>query len=210
MYRYIILICQITLISLCMCGCDNGNVKFIESTVTASSEELDESSDIEDISNKEEVSSKEDVDITNTYLVYVCGAVNEPGVYELESSSIKQDALILAGGLIEGASTTYVNLAEPICDGEQIYFPLEEELEQSYNPLYEEENNSSNSGGLVNINTASKDVLMSISGIGESKATDIIAYRESNGEFLTIEDIMNVPGIKEGMFNKMKDFITVN
>ena len=136
--------------------------------------------------------------------VYVCGAVANPGVYYLPSGSRKQEALVAAGGLVETAATSYVNLAEMIKDGERIYFPYEDELGSI--EIVEIETDS----GLVNINTANKELLMTLSGIGESRAVAIIEYREEHGPFSCIEDICLVNGIKEGLFNKIKDSITVN
>lgn len=136
--------------------------------------------------------------------VYVCGAVAEPGVYYLPADSIKQDALDAAGGFIEGAVTTYVNLAEKVSDGEQIYFPFVDELSDSYSPLGERND------GKININQATVEELMTLPGIGENKAKAIITYREEYGAFQTIEDITNIPGIKEGIYDNIKDYIVVD
>ena len=136
--------------------------------------------------------------------VYVCGAVNEPGVYYMTKGSIKQDALVCAGGFAEGAAESYVNLAEQIEPGEQIYFPFLDELDVSYSPVTDKEKE-----GKININKASVDVLMTLPGIGENKALAIVEYRETYGAFESVEDIMNIPGIKEGIYSKIKDRITV-
>lgn len=145
----------------------------------------------------------------NQYAVYVCGAVVNPGVYYLDAGSIRQDALDEAGGFCEGAARWYVNLAEEIVKGEKIYIPFEEELDSGTSPAvsmvtpYEADNK-------VNINTADKQKLMSLPGIGESRAAAIITYREQNGPFTCTEDICKVDGIKSGLYGKIKDLITVN
>ncbi len=136
--------------------------------------------------------------------VYVCGAVVSPGVYYLPADAIKQDALEAAGGFCDGAATTYVNLAEDIKKGEQIYFPYEEELADGYSLLDAEGSDK------ININRATKDELMTLPGIGESKAEAIISYREEHGAFHSIEEITSIPGIKEGIYDNIKDYIVVD
>lgn len=133
--------------------------------------------------------------------VYVCGAVVSPGVVSLPEDSRAEDALAAAGGFAENAWREYVNLAERVQDGEKLYFPTLEETES----LSLQESDS----GLVNINTADAAALCTLPGIGESRANDIIAYREANGSFESCEDIMNVTGIKTSVYNKIKDKITV-
>lgn len=136
--------------------------------------------------------------------VYVCGAVVNPGVYYMPHDALKQEALMSAGGFADGAAIDYVNLAERVCDGEKLYFPYEEELENSVNLISEESDD-----GRVNINTADAAELMTLPGIGERKANAIISYREENGAFSSIEEVMNITGIKEGVYNNIKDFIVV-
>ncbi len=162
----------------------------------------------EDVTLDSEVS---DLQITTTselsddkVAVYVCGAVVSPGVYYLPIDAIKQDALEAADGFCEGAATTYVNLAEKIKEGEQIYFPYEEELVDGYSLLDDEGSDK------VNINRATKDELMTLPGIGESKAEAIISYREEHGAFQSIEEITSIPGIKEGIYDNIKDYIVVD
>lgn len=132
--------------------------------------------------------------------VYVCGHVRQPGVYSLPADSRICDALELAGGVTEDAKPEALNQAEYVEDGQTIYVPgPDEEMDESG-----EEN------GLVDINKADKAMLMTLPGIGESKADMIIQYREEHGEFESIEDLMNIPGIKEGVFNKIKGGIKVS
>lgn len=140
------------------------------------------------------------------FAVHVCGAVNCPGVYMLKEGDIKQDALLAAGGFAEGAATDYVNLAEAVRDGEKIYFPYEAELESG---IFISEPGTDGSEGLININTADKALLMTLPGIGEKRAQDILDYREQHGSFSSIEDIKNVKGIKESIYNNIKDIISV-
>ncbi len=135
--------------------------------------------------------------------VYICGAVHEPGVYELPEGSRVHEALDMAGGMTEEAAAYALNLARIAVDGEQIYVPDAEEI-QGQSIL-----SGSGYEKKVNINTASMEELMTLTGIGEAKAESIIRYREENGRFQSIEDLMEIGGIKEGVFEKIKDDITI-
>lgn len=144
--------------------------------------------------------------------VYVCGAVRTPGVYYLPVGSIKQDALNMAGGFAEGAAMSYINLAGQVTEGEQIYFPYESDLEQM-NPCESfttEAQAEQSADGVVHLNTATKEQLMSLSGIGESKADAILAYRTEHGRFSSVEELLQVSGIGEGIYNKIKDNIVLD
>ena len=134
--------------------------------------------------------------------VYVCGAVEAPGIVFLPEGSRAADALEAAGGFNSHAAVDAVNLAAKISDGEKLYFPDCEEYRA------QAEKQASASAGLVNINTADAAQLCTLPGIGESRAADIIAYREAHGGFASCEDIMNVSGIKESVYNKISDKIT--
>ena len=151
--------------------------------------------------------------------VYVCGAVNSEGVYSLKEGSIVRDALDMAGGYSENAYRGYVNLAARLEDGQQIYIPSVEEAENKGLEI----NGSADSGSdivdtgggqsssqLVNINNADAETLKTLPGIGDSKAADIINYREQSGPFKSIQDIKNVSGIGESTFNKLSPYITVD
>lgn len=140
--------------------------------------------------------------------VYVCGAVHAPGVYELPAGARVYEAIAAAGGVTGDAAAEYVNQARMIEDGERVYIPTESEAEQGTG-LFSEETQAGGSGTKVNINTAGLEELMTLTGIGESKASSIISYREVHGRFHSIEDLMQIEGIKEGVFNKIKDDITV-
>lgn len=130
--------------------------------------------------------------------VYVCGHVNNPGVYELPKTARICDALEMAGGVTEDGQPEALNQAEHVTDGQTLYVPGQDES----TPVQSEVED-----GLVDINRASKEMLMTLPGIGESKADTIIQYREEHGAFTAIEDLMGIPGIKEGVFNKIKDKI---
>lgn len=140
--------------------------------------------------------------------VYICGAVNTPGVYEFNSHDRVTHAIEKAEGFSSDADTQFLNLAQILSDGEKIYVPTKEEIKAGYSVV-----NSSSSGvdsnGKININTASKEQLMSLTGVGEAKALSIISYRESNGNYKAIEDVMKISGIKDAVFNTIKDYITV-
>lgn len=138
--------------------------------------------------------------------VYVCGAVCKPGVYELSIGARVQDAIVAAGGLTAEACTDYWNQAEVLTDGQMIDVPTMDEAEQ----LQVTQTTGVGADGRVNINTATKEQLMTIPGVGASRAESILIYREEAGKFASVDDIKNVTGIKDGIFQKMKDYITVN
>jgi competence protein ComEA len=135
--------------------------------------------------------------------VYVCGAVCDPGVVVLPAGSRADDAVKAAGGMTQDADRAYVNLAAVVSDGEKVFIPTLEEAKTFYREQV------ANEAGLININKADLTRLCTLPGIGESRAADIIAYREKNGLFRAIEDIMKVPGIKTSTFSKISDMITV-
>ena len=193
MRRLLILIWNIILVvGLCSCQKENAIVVTDDKQVASDEYGVDIATGVDAIAG-------------NQVAVYVCGAVAYPGVYYLAADSIKEEALVAAGGFVDGAASTYVNLAEKIREGERIYFPYEEELGVDYSPI-----SGITSDGKVNINTATLDELMTLPGVGESKACSIIEYRQDNGSFEDIEDIKNIPGIKDGIYNNIKDYIVVN
>ncbi len=150
---------------------------------------------------------------SNTVLVHICGEVQTPGVYELTADSRICDVLLLAGGFTADADTEAVNMAAGIEDGMQIVIPAETDRvpETTENSFYRtgETAAGKTESQLVNINTADKETLMSLPGIGAGKAEAVIAYREAGGVFKDIKDIMLVDGIKEGVYAKIKDKICV-
>ena len=149
--------------------------------------------------------------------VYVCGKVGSPGVYELTADSRVCDAIAAAGGATGEADAEVINQAAPLTDGMRLYIPGKEETaavdrmgqDLSAGTPSAASSSGQSSAGAVNLNTASREELMTLSGIGESKADSIIRYRDENGGFSRIEDIMNIRGIKEGIFDQIKDSITV-
>ncbi|MCC8060418.1 MAG: helix-hairpin-helix domain-containing protein [Clostridiales bacterium] len=140
--------------------------------------------------------------------VYVCGEVVSPGVYELSEGRRVYEAVALAGGFTEAAADTWLNLAEPVTDGMKVLVP-DEETAQTLTAAGGSPDSGESGSALVNINTATKEELMTLSGIGESRAADIVRVREQKGGFSSIEEIMEVPGIKEAAFAKICDDITV-
>lgn len=145
--------------------------------------------------------------------VYICGEVVAPGVYELSEDSRIYEAVDAAGGFTENAARESVNLASKVSDGMQITIYNKEEAASlpagSGSAVGNAGQGGTSGSGLVNLNTATKEELMTLKGIGEAKAEDIIRYREKSGGFKKIEDIMKISGIKEAGFQKIKDNITV-
>ena len=145
--------------------------------------------------------------ISDRIYVHVCGCVKDPGVYELAMGSRRYDAVEAAGGLLDDADEACINLAQVIADGEQIYVPcVGENLRSS---MEQGMAGKKDADGRVNLNIADEDVLCSLPGIGASRAKDIIAYRETHGGFKDIREIMNVSGIKENLFEKICELVTV-
>ncbi len=140
---------------------------------------------------------------------HVCGKVKNPGVYELSEDARVSDFIRAAGGFTKKADREYLNLAEKVEDGEKIYVPSKKETAGINNTEEGKADSSGNAeGDKVNINTAGKEELMTLTGIGEAKADAIITYRETNGSFQTTEELMQIPGIKEGVYQKISDHIT--
>lgn len=135
--------------------------------------------------------------------VYVCGEVSTPGVYELPADSRVYEAVYAAGGMKETAAVTYLNQAEKVSDGQKIYVPSQEEL------AGQPESIEAPDDGRVNLNTATKEELMTLSGIGEVKAEAILRYREEKGGFTSVEELKEIEGIKDGVFNKVKDQVKI-
>lgn len=163
-----------------------------------------------------------------TLVVHICGAVSAPGVYELPAGSRIIDAVEAGGGFLPEADEACCNLAEEIVDGCQIYIMTKTENcadgqtekkagiqtspdsdMQTTDRNVRSNNAPALENGLVNLNTADVAALMTLPGIGESRAKAIISYREQQGAFTKIEDIMKISGIKQAAFSKIKDKITV-
>lgn len=166
--------------------------------------------------------------------VHVCGAVEAPGVYELPAGSRVYEAVRAAGGFTEEAEQNYVNQAQILADGVKLVIPTRDEaaaaesVEETESSIATREKSDTalqigivggevppggetveRADAKININTASVKELCGIPGVGETRAEAIVSYRESHGGFAKPEDIMKVSGIKEGMYEKIKDSISV-
>ncbi len=154
--------------------------------------------------------------------IHIAGAVMRPGVYQAEEGSRLYQIVEMAGGFAPDAAQSYLNLAMEVDDGMKVVVPALDDLtgeeEAGEEPedgkawiLYDtaEDTEPAGSGDRININTAGKEELMALSGIGEARAEAIIRFRQEQGPFETIEDIMKVPGIKQAAFEKIKDRISV-
>lgn len=160
-------------------------------------------------SGQEAPRDAEDFETEQKLYVYVCGEVARPGVYELEAGSRLYAAIRAAGGMTEAADDDYLNQAESLQDGQQIYVPSREETETSKEILGGTGDMREEKSDKVNLNTAGKEELMTLPGIGEAKAESIIRYREEQGGFQSPKDLMKIEGIKTGVFNKIKEQVTV-
>ena len=191
------------------------------------------------IPKKEEIKISKEEPIKNTkpekveekkYKVDIKGQINNPGIYEVVISSRVIDVINLAGGLTVNADTSVINLSKKVLDEmiiivyskeEVTNFKKTKEIEQQVqNQCVQKDENSlkndacisSNnniSTNKISINNATKEELMTLPGIGESKAKDIIDYRTKNGPFKKLEDLKNIPGIGENVYNNLKENITL-
>jgi len=139
-------------------------------------------------------------------MVYVSGAVQSPGVYELPDGTRVDDAVKAAGGPAADADLARINLAKRLRDEEQVYVPRVGEVNPPVPPAGTA---GGSSGGKVNINTATAAELETLPGIGPALAQRIVDYRTANGPFARVEDIKKVSGIGDKMFERIKDLITV-
>ena len=177
----------------------------------------------EKLEKKVKIEEKEE-----TILVDIKGEVANPGIYSMKESERVIDVIEKAGGLTENADTSAINLSKKLVDEMVIIIYSREQIANFIETKKQEEliqnkchtpndsglvndaciSNDVITSGQVNINTATKEVLMTLPGIGEAKANDIITYRETNGPFNTIEEIMNVTGIGESIYAQIKENIT--
>lgn len=162
--------------------------------------------------------NKEDIIVNNDKIneeeeyiyVDIKGEVINPNVYKIEKGLRVIDVINLAGGLTEESDTSNINLSKIVTDemviviksknNEEVYIDSDVDINNN--------NNNNNNNQLIDINTCTIDELLTLPGIGESKASNIIEYRKKN-KFNTINDIMNVSGISESLFNKIKEYIKV-
>lgn len=207
-------LCMWLVALLCLTGCSGIGSQNNADNVEAL-EEVELSKEHADEEEKENPDVKEEEKATGEVCVYVCGQVRCPGVYRLDADSRICDAIKLAGGLSKNAASSFVNQAEKIEDAQKIYIPSKKEVSSGAKEKTGETAGSvatsaaGSSTGKININTAEKEALMTLNGIGESRACAIIQYRETNGKFDSIEQIKEVEGIKDGIYGKLKDQIEI-
>ncbi|MDE6941501.1 MAG: ComEA family DNA-binding protein [Lachnospiraceae bacterium] len=205
-----------------LCGCASARDEVVMALNSGESAVQDPPGDAAAGEDMTEVSlsageiSPADKDAAPQVYVYVCGAVELPGVYSLRQGSRLYEAVELAGGLTADADENCLNMARQIADGEQVVILTQEEAlalreagAYAYPPGDAAQGVSAQDPGLVNINTATVTELTTVSGIGASRAQAIVDYRERNGRFGSIDDIKKVDGIKDGLFSKIKDKITI-
>ena len=173
-------------------GCGQKSYFEQEKTYSSNDKKADSHAAADDDSQNEKTA--------DVWYVQISGAVKNPGVYPVKAKSRVFYVIKKAGGLLEEADDQDINQAEPVTDGQKIYIKTKTERAEE---LKNEEKST-----LVNINTADEKMLMTLPGIGESKARMIIAYREEHGSFSSIEDLKKIAGIKDGVFNKIKDSIS--
>lgn len=213
-------------------GCKDEGTEFLEEELVQEENEKTSDRDVEQENPKI-------TELPQTVYVDICGAVTSPGVYELPYGSRVFQAIEKAGGYLPEAAASYLNRAKGLSDGQQIYVPTQAEVDSQAIAATQDgaetstgndtnNGNGQESAGItegasdtigngtasgtdqkINLNTADVSKLTTLTGVGESKALAIIAYREENGPFTSIEDIMNVPGIKEGTYEKIKDKIAI-
>ena len=158
---------------------------------------------------------------TTKIVVHVSGAVRNEGIIELKEKSRIADAIEMVGGVTEDAYMKDVNLATILEDGMKIYIPTKEEVEKQREntndsvskdtnlDIYNNGSNTRKKNNKVNINTATKEELDTLPGIGESTANKIISYREEKGNFKSIEEIKEVSGIGDSKYEQIKNLIEI-
>lgn len=163
-----------------------------------------------DTSDDDELELEEAEEYAGTIMVHISGQVYNPGLVELEDGSRVIDAVNKVGGLKKDADLNEINLAKKLEDEEKIYIPKigEYDLMVDETTSSNSSSNSTTGNDKININTATKEELITLPGIGEVTANKIIEYRENN-RFETTEDIQNVSGIGPKKFEDIKDLITV-
>ena len=209
-----------------VCGGCTGNLKeeqdeILLETVAESSENLEHADDAEQSEAGEtlpetaEPQETAETRLGSTIYVHVCGHVKYPGVYQMQEGSRVYEAIDKAGGMLEEGAGDAMNMAAVLEDGMRIMVPdlaqAAQMIEQGavFDPGSSASVSDRKSSGKVNLNRADVKELMTLTGIGQSRAEAIIRYREEIGSFERIEDVMKVSGIKESAFNKIKADITV-
>lgn len=178
-----------------------------------SSKEYTDTSGIEAMSSEQGADLKNspdaDKDLKEEHAVYISGAVRHPGIYRYYGKKRIYDAIEALGGFKKNAAKESVNLAKFLTDGEQIQVLTKKQAEKQDDQNGQGASGDALSSGLMNINQAGKEELMTLPGIGEAKAMLIINYRIEHGSFVKIEDLMKISGIKKGIYEKIKALITV-
>lgn len=169
---------------------------------------LEEDSMMDDTQSELQQDPKEQQKQPQSIYVHICGAVKSPGVYQVEQGERLITIITKAGGFTKEAARDNVNQASVVEDGERIYIPtldevLADEVEEHLNTIDEKMDER------IDLNKASLEELKTLPGIGESKALAIIQYREKHA-FQSIEEIMNIEGIKQGVFQKIQNLIRIN
>ena len=202
--------CFLWVMILCLGGCgpDSDDYVLVSEGTVSETEEMQETQ----INRGEPEALESDTEDGGTIVIYICGEVANPGVYELKHGSRVCDAVELAGGLTGRASREYWNLAELLSDGQMLYFPTTEEAKERMQAMEQHEvlPRTEESFAKVRINVASSEELERIPGVGPSRAEAIIAYRNEHGRFQNVEEIMQVSGIGVTLFDRMRDYITVD
>lgn len=236
---YVKIVCSIAWVLLALSGCisqDSFVISDSEESTPGVTEQTafgeEETEDVEDTEDTEVTPVTDELNSVQEYrteetenkdvYVFVCGQVSNPGVYRLQEGSRICDAIAMAGGCLDTADINIVNQAELLIDGSMIYIPMVgEEIQRTRvgqippGDSRDEQNLSDdNTGdfapaGKLDLNLAAKEDLMNLPGVGESKADAIIKYREEHGRFNSIEEIKNITGIKDGIFNQIKEYIMV-
>lgn len=165
------------------------------------------------LETEQERQIEEETVVSSVIYVHVCGAVQSPGVYELQDGMRVYEAIAAAGGFRKEADTQWLNQAEALQDGQKLYVYTQEETQA----LAADASQTGAGLGLerpedgkVDLNTASKETLMTLPGIGEARAEAIVAYRSEHGRFCSIEEIQNISGIKSALFEKIREKIMVS
>lgn len=198
--------CLLGLVCLVLCACSRDTDIYLEEY----GENTQEAESAATESKTTEETEADDAVQNNVCYVYICGAVERPGVYAMMEGSRIYEVIDVAGGMTEEADDTMVNQAEPVTDGMMIRIYTKDEAKEMEAEADGMAEGDAASDGKVNINSAGVAELMTLPGIGSAKAEAIVSYREEYGDFSGIEDLMNVPGIKEGTFRQMKEHIKVN
>lgn len=200
------IVCLTGMLVFCFCACGKKTDIYLETYEDVDTENIEE---ISGLSEQEKSQTEEGLLKQSDCYVYICGAVANPGVYTLPEGSRIYEVIELAGGLTEEAEATLLNQAERVTDGMMLRVYTKAEAEE-LSPLQSGNGNEADSDTRININTAGASELMSLPGVGSAKAEAILSYRDANGTFSSVEELMNVPGIKEGVFEQIKAYIRVN